>query len=96
MKTRTMKVYTAEFKQEAVQLVTDQGMSRARVARDLGVSVDTLARWIRAATPLPAVAEGAPSSTAADLARLRRENEQLRLERDILKKALGIFSQMPH
>lgn len=96
MTRRTAKPYTAEFKQEAVKLVTEQGMSRTQVARDLGVSIDTLARWVRATAPTPTVTDGVAPSPAADLARLRRENDQLRMERDILKKALGIFSQMPH
>jgi transposase-like protein len=47
MGTRTQVVYTDECKQEAVRLVTEQGLSRARVARDLGVSPDTIARWLR-------------------------------------------------
>ena len=96
MTKRTAKPYTAEFKQEAVNLVTEQGMSRTQVARDLGVSIDTRARWVRASAPAAATPDGGTASPAADLARLRRENEQVRMERAILKKALGIFSQMPH
>ena len=95
MTKRTTKPYTAEFKQEAVKLVTEQHMSRSQVARDLGISIDTLARWVRATTDAATVTDAGVPATAADLARLRRENDQLRMERDILKKALGIFSQMP-
>ena len=90
MGTRTP--YSDEFKQEAIKLVTEQGLRRSQVARDLGVDPQTLRRWLHAAaTP------DAPSAPTADaLARLRRENEQLRIERDILKKVVGIFSRMPH
>lgn len=90
----THKPYPAEFKQEAIRLVTEQGMAISQVARDLGIAAETLRRWVRAQSPATAAAD-APTSSAAELARLRRENEQLRLERDILKKAVGIFSRMP-
>jgi transposase len=86
--------YTDEFKRDAVRLVTEHGHSRKRVARDLGVSVVSLRDWIHAfAPPGPTVSDTLPE--AEQLRQLRRENEQLRMERDILKKAVGIFSQMP-
>ena len=76
MTRRTAKPYTEECKHEAVTLVTEQHMSRTKVARDLGVRIDTRARWIRATAPAaPAPADVAPSA-AADIARLRRENDQ--------------------
>lgn len=78
------KPYAEEFKQEAVKLVTEQGMGVTQVARDLDVSLDTLHRWLRAARSPATPAADAGSNT--ELARLKRENEQLRMERDILKK----------
>lgn len=86
--------YSDEFKQEAVKLVRDQGMRPAQAARDLGVGADTLRRWLDETAP-PSAHHSTPQVSGAELARLRRENEQLRMERDILKKALGIFSRMP-
>jgi transposase len=88
------KPYSDEFRQEAVRLVTEQGMPSSRVARELGIDPETLRRWLRAQTRDPGVPTE-PVPPAAELARLRREVEQLRMERDILKKALGIFSRMP-
>ncbi len=88
----TRRAYTDEFKHEAIKLVIEQGMPRSHVARDLGIDPQTLRSWLRAAEGAPATT---PASTTAELARLRRENNQLRMERDILKKALGIFSRMP-
>ena len=88
------KAYSQEFKSEAVKLVTDQGLTPARVARDLGVDPQSIRRCLQelAATPQqPPVA----ATNATELARLRREVELLRQERDILKKAIGIFSRMP-
>ena len=77
--------YAEEFKQEAVKLVTEQGMGVTRVARDLDVSLDTLHRWLRVTRQAGSATTTSPSQ-AAELARLRREVEQLRLKRDILKK----------
>jgi transposase len=71
-------------------------MSRAQVAREMGIDVQTLRTWIKQlhmngdrAFP----GSGHPQDD--EVVRLRRENEQLRQERDILQKALGIFSRMP-
>lgn len=88
------KPYAEAFKQEAVKLVTERGMGVIHVARDLDVSLDTLHRWVRAARSASTPPNDA-SIASAERARLRRENAQLRMEREILKKALGIFSRMP-
>ena len=95
---RSRKPYPAEFKQEAVRLLKEQRLPRSQVARDLGIDAETLRRWARDLSPDSADTgdtSNAPPVSAAELARLRRENEQLRMERDILKKAIGIFSRMP-
>jgi transposase len=87
------KPYPMEFRQEAVKLVTEPGMSRTQVARDRGIDPDTLRRWLQIGTAAATGDDG--QARPAELVRLRRENEQLRMERDILKKALGICSRMP-
>lgn len=92
MKPRTP--YSEECKQEAIKLVTEQGMRRSQVARDLGIDPETLRRWLEAGAA-PAAPNAPAAAVADEVARLRRENEQLRMERDILKKAVGIFSRMP-
>ena len=89
----TRKTYTQDFKLDAVKLVTERGLSRARVARDLGIGTQTLRNWLRAFAGDHAAPSG--GTDAQQLAALRRENELLREERDILKKALGIFSRVP-
>ena len=89
----TRKTYTLDFKLDAVKLVTERGLSRARVARDLGIGAQTLRNWLRAFAADSAAPT--PGTDAQQLAALRRENELLREERDILKKALGIFSRVP-
>jgi len=85
--------YTAEFKQEAVRLVTQGDVTMAQAARDLGLSYSVLARWKRESLTKGDQAfpgKGRPENPELD--RLRREVEVLRQERDILKKAVGIFS----
>lgn len=89
------KPYAEEFKREAVKLVTEQGMGVTQVARDLDVSFDTLHRWLREARSATNPATTDDGVSNQEIARLKREVEQLRMERDILKKALGIFPSMP-
>ena len=86
--------YTDDFKREAVRLVIDEGHSRKQVARDLGVSVGSLRDWIHKLAPEGLrVSDKLPE--AEQLRQLRRELKRVQMERDILKKAVGIFSQMP-
>lgn len=89
------KPYAEEFKQEAVKLVTEQGMGVTQVARDLDVSFDTLHRWLRQARSATNPATTDDGVSNQEIAPLKREVEQLRMERDILKKALGTETRMP-
>lgn len=86
--------YSDDFRRDAVRLVTEAGHSRKQVARDLGVSLSSLRDWIaRYGPPEPTVSEALPE--AEQIRQLRRALERAEMERDILKKAVGIFSQMP-
>jgi transposase len=92
------RFFTEEFKAEAVRLMREQGLPISQVSRDLGVEAGVLRRWRRQHEGLPPrSSSGKPATPPApepeELRRLRRENEQLRLEREILKKALGIFTE---
>ena len=90
------RVFTAEFKREAVNLVETSGKSLAQVARDLGISDNTLHGWkqqMRQHAQDAFPGSGHQTLPEEELHRLRRENEILRQERDILKKALAIFSK---
>ncbi len=92
----TRKLYSREFKLETVKLVTERGMSRTQVARDMGIDVQTVRKWVKQLDDDGERAfPGHGHARDQELAQLRRENEQLRQEREILKKALGIFSRMP-
>ncbi|MGE7207818.1 IS3 family transposase [Sphingomonas sp. NPDC019816] len=85
--------FTKEFEEEAVRLVATSGRTQREIAEDLGVGLSTLVRWIGRSRDRLVEAPGqAPQADmAAELKRLRRENEILRQERDILKRATGFF-----
>lgn len=85
------RAYTTEFKQEAVRLVLERGMSRREVAADLGVHATLVGSWVRDPAFSGAVAPKA-MDMAEELRRLRRENAILREEREILKKAAAFFA----
>ena len=92
------KSYSREFKLEAVAMVTEGGVGMAQAARDLGISENSLWRWKKELEEDPYHAfpgKGRQKPPDDELARLRRENKRLRQERDILKKAVGIFSRVP-
>ena len=85
--------YTQEFKQEAVTLSNQSTKSIAAVARNLGITPKLLYKWRAAQREQAAAQELAQSGTLAEVTRLRRELAEVRQERDILKKALCIFSR---
>ncbi len=85
----SQKRYSREFKLEVVRRIQATGQSQAEVARELDISPNTLSRWMRQYRDDKAEAfpgKGSQTSQAALIARLRRENERLRKERDFLKK----------
>jgi transposase len=93
------KVYTAEFKQEAVRLITEQRYGVAETARNLGVNVNMLRRWKQECTTNAATAfpgNGRLTPEQEDLRQLREENKRLKMERDILKKAMRFFVNEPN
>ena len=86
--------FTKEFEDEAVRLVRASGRTKREIAEDLGVGVSTLTRWLAHSRDRQMEAPEQPppgEDMAAELKRLRRENEILRQERDILKKATAFF-----
>lgn len=86
--------HTAEFKQEAVRMVTQQGLSLAEAARRLGVHENLLRNWKKSFEKNGTPASPAqPSALEAELLRLRAENERLRMERENLKKATMFFAK---
>jgi transposase len=93
---KTRRGYSKEFKEEAVRLVQRTGDSCNKVAKDLGIPATCLTRWKRQmeeARPTERVFPGNGNARDEEVARLKKENARLRMERDILKKATGIFSR---
>lgn len=92
------RIFSREFKLEAVALVTGGDLSAAQAARDLGIAESVLSRWRKQFEDDPGHAfpgKGRVKPQDEELHRLKRELAIARQERDILKKALGIFSRVP-
>jgi transposase len=91
---RRRREFTPEYKDEAVKLVVNTGRTVATVARELGVKEQTLGRWVNAYRTRQQAGDGALSETErAELARLRKENSELKMDRAFLKKASLFFAQ---
>ena len=93
MKKTTRRKYTDEFKDEAVNLVTEQGYKITEAARNLGIHDSVLRRWIKERSPESRGDSPGSGQIQAELKRLKRENERLRMEREILKKAAAFFAR---
>ena len=89
---RTYKQYTKEFKQEAVALVLEQGYSVPEAAKSLGIATNMLYKWKE---KIEAESEGKSleEDEREELKRLRKENRELRMEKEILKKASAFFAK---
>ena len=101
---RGRRHFTDEFKREVAAGLVSSGRLLSRIASELGISPSMLRNWRNgsggrgagsARHPIPASAPHPVPDPAAEISRLRRENERLRTERDILKKAVAIFSEPP-
>jgi transposase len=88
--------FTEEYKAEVVALCQASDRSWRQVARDLGLAESVVARWVKKAqgnkAPAQAKAEGLSGAEREELLRLRKENQRLRMEREILKKATAFFA----
>lgn len=89
----TKHPYAPQFRAEAVRLVKDSGKSKRQIAADLGLSYETLRKWVEQAEIDAGLKEGLTTDERQELKRLQRENWILREERDILKKAAAFFAQ---
>lgn len=91
---RQRREFSPEYKDEAVRLVINTGRAVATVARELGINEATLGRWVHSFKGRQGAGDGALSETErAELARLRKENSELKMDRAFLKKASLFFAQ---
>jgi transposase len=91
---RARRQFTDEFRAGAVRLVLDEGKTIATVARELDLTPSSLARWVdQARADRTGGATGLTTAEREELARLRKENRELKLEREILKKAAAFFAK---
>lgn len=89
----TRRKFDAEFKEGAVRIVRETGKPIAQVADELGINAGTLGNWVnldRKARERDGE-EPLAESERAELARLRRENVELRMERDVLKRSTALW-----
>ena len=96
MAKRTYKRYSRDFKREAVRLAEESDKAITQVARELGVRVNQIYKWkkelaAKADDAFPG--QGRQAGKDAELADLRRENERLKAENEILKKAAVYFAR---
>lgn len=87
--------FSEEFRREAVRLVRQSDKSVKALGAELGVSETTLRNWLRASPAGGPTAPGRVLSLEEQVRRLTRENERLREEREILKKATAFFARGP-
>jgi transposase len=103
MEGRQRRSFTDDYKRQAVDLAASSGRSIGSVAKELGLRDSVLRRWVELRGREPTAAPRRPTTQAtlpsadhaAEIARLQRENERLRMERDILKKSIAIFAGVP-
>ena len=83
--------FPPEFRRDAVRMVIDEDRPIAEVGRAIGVNPGTLGNWVAAERVERGEREGLTADERADLADLRAENAQLRMERDLLKRSLAFW-----
>lgn len=85
--------YPEEFRREAVELVRTTNRSRAEIAKSLGIHDGTLSNWVQKANQTTTPKTNLNEDEQAELIRLRKENTELRTDREILRKAAAYFAK---
>ena len=91
---QTRRSFTDDYKTEAVKLVLDEGQTVAAAARDLGLTESSLRNWVEQARADRTKGKtGLTTAEREELTRLRKDVRELRMERDVLKKAAAFFAK---
>jgi transposase len=93
MESQKRKHYTVEYKTDVVRMIEERQSRIADVAKDMGVSIDLLYAWKRQYGKAREKAD--PGEATAEIRRLQKRLTEIEEERDILKKAMAIFTQKP-
>ena len=88
---RPRRKFSDEFKRDAVEIVHSSGESIAQVARELGIYDSTLGSWVKQDEINRGVRDGVTTAEREEVAELRRENARLRMERELLKRAVAFW-----
>jgi transposase len=88
---RPRRKFSDEFKRDAVEIVNSSGKSIAQVARELGIYDSTLGSWVKQDEIDRGVRDGVSTSDREEVTELRRENARLRMERELLKRAVAFW-----
>ena len=88
---RPRRKFSDEFKRDAVEIVRSSDRSIAQVARELGIYDSTLGNWVKQDEIDRGVRDGVSTSDREEISELRRENARLRMERELLKRAVAFW-----
>jgi transposase-like protein len=88
---RPRRKFSDEFKRDAVEIVRSSDKSIAQVARELGIYDSTLGSWVKQDEINRGVRDGVTTSEREEVTELRRENARLRMERELLKRAVAFW-----
>ncbi len=88
---RPRRKFSDEFKRDAVEIVNSSDKSIAQVARELGIYDSTLGSWVKQDEIDRGVRDGVSTSDREEVTELRRENARLRMERELLKRAVAFW-----
>ena len=88
---RPRRKFSDEFKRDAVEIVNSSDKSIAQVARELGIYDSTLGSWVKQDEIDRGVRDGVSTSEREEVTELRRENARLRMERELLKRAVAFW-----
>ena len=87
----TRRQFTDEFREGAVRIVRETGRPIAQVARELGINAGTLGNWVAKDRTGRGDRPQLSEDERAELARLRKENTELRMQRDVLKRSVVLW-----